>query len=399
MDLRFTQEEVAFRNEVRTFFESALPESIRRKDLLGQRTSREDIVTWQRILNKKGWATPMWPKEYGGTGWDAVRYFIYKEEMNRANAPEPLGMNVHMVGPVIIAFGTPEQKQEFLPKVQNLDLWFCQGFSEPGSGSDLASLKSRAVRDGDHYVINGQKLWTTNGHRADWMFGLFRTDTSAKKQMGISYILLDMKTPGITLRPIITIDGNHNVNEVFFDNVRVPVKNLIGEENKGWTYAKFLLGNERVGIARVGGTKSRVAYAKMVAAQTMVGDQPLSDDPRFREKMALIEVELKALEMTNIMVVADMKKQGVKATDPRTSVLKIKGSELQQSITELLVEIAGPNAMVRQVDYLCGDTDETLVPEWHATAAANYFFTRTTSIYGGTNEIQHNVVAKGVLGL
>ena len=398
MDLRFTQEEIAFRNEVRTFFESALPESIRRKGLLGQRTSKEDLVTWQRILNRKGWATPMWPKEYGGTGWDAVRYFIYKEEMNRANAPEPLGMNVHMVGPVIIAFGTEEQKKEFLPKVQNLDLWFCQGFSEPGSGSDLASLKSRAVRDGDHYVINGQKLWTTNGHRADWMFGLFRTDTNAKKQMGISYILLDMKSPGITVRPIITIDGNHYVNEVFFDNVRVPAKNLIGEENKGWTYAKFLLGNERVGIARVGFSAGRIAYAKAIAARTVVDGRPLAEHPRFREKMALIEVELKALEITNMMVVAGMKKSGP-TQDPRTSVLKLKGTEIQQALCEILLEIAGPAALAHEHAFLEGSDELITAPEWNATAAPNYFRVRAATIYGGTSEVQRNVVAKGVLGI
>jgi alkylation response protein AidB-like acyl-CoA dehydrogenase len=398
MELHFTTEETAFRNEARTFFKSALPDAIRNKVQRGQYLSKEDIVTWQRILNKKGWATPMWPEEHGGTGWDAVRYFIYKEEMNRANAPEPLGMNVHMVGPVIVNFGTDEQKKYFLPKVQNLDIWFCQGFSEPGSGSDLASLKTSAVRDGDHYVINGQKIWTSGAHRADWMFGLFRTDPNAKKQRGISYILLDMKSPGVTVRPIITMDHGHVVNEVFFDNVRVPVKNLIGEENKGWTYAKFLLGNERVGIARVGFSAGRIAYAKSIAARTMVEGRPLAEHPRFREKMAMIEVELKALEITNMMVVAGMKKQGP-TQDPRTSVLKLKGTEIQQALSEILLEIAGPAALAHELAFLDGADELITAPEWNATAAPNYFRVRAATIYGGTSEVQHNVVAKGVLGL
>jgi alkylation response protein AidB-like acyl-CoA dehydrogenase len=308
-------------------------------------------------------------------------------------------MNLNLVGPVIIAFGSDQQKAHFLPKLRNADVWFCQGFSEPGSGSDLASLKTRAVRDGDHYVVNGQKTWTSNGHKADWMFALVRTDPNAKKQSGITYLLIDMKTPGITVRPIVTLDGTHHLNEIFFDDVRIPMENRIGEENKGWNYAKFLLGNERANVARVGVSKSRVAYAKMIAGRTMVDGRPLLEQPRFREKMAMIEVELKALEMTNLMVISAMKKAASKGQDPRTSVLKLKGSEILQSITEILVEIAGPEAMAYEQEFLSGGPETSFISEWNGAAARNYFQMRAASIYGGTNEIQHNVVAKGVLGL
>jgi alkylation response protein AidB-like acyl-CoA dehydrogenase len=398
VDLRFTPEETAFRQEVRSFFESALPADIKRKQMLGQRLAKEDVVAWQRILNKKGWVCPMWPVEHGGTGWDAVRYFIFKEESNRAWAPDPLSHNIQQTGPVICAHGTDEQKAFFLPKLRNLDIWFCQGFSEPGSGSDLASLKTRAVREGDYYVVNGQKLWTTNGHRADWMYCLVRTDTGVKKQAGISYLLIDMKTPGVSVRPVITLDHDHHTNETFFDNVKVPARNLIGEENKGWGYAKFLLGNERAGIAKVGLSKARVALAKALAGRVHQEGAPLSENRRFREKLALIETELKALEMTNMMVVADMKKRGP-TQDPRASVLKIKGSELQQSTTELMLDLAGPHAMPHQHEFMDALVADTIGPDWAGTAAPNYYFGRAVSIFGGTNEIQHNIVAKAVLGL
>jgi len=398
MDLRFTAEEVAFRAEVRDFFESNLPPDIRRKQVLGQRLAKEDIVNWQRILNKKGWACPLWPVEYGGTGWDAVRYFIFKEESYRAYAPDALSHNITQSGPVICAYGTPEQKEFFLPKLRNMDIWMCQGFSEPGSGSDLASLKTRAVREGDHYIINGQKLWTTNGHRADWMYGLVRTSTDGKKQAGISYLLIDMKAPGVQVRPVVTLDNDHHTNETFFENVKVPVKNLIGDENKGWTIAKFALGNERAGIAKVGLSKARLALVKALAQRVEVDGKPLAESSRFREKMALVETELKALEITNMMVVAGMKKGGSKQ-DPRTSVLKLKGSELQQATTELMMEVAGPHAMANQHEFLEARARETVGPDWAGTASPNYYFNRAVSIFGGSSEIQHNIVAKAVLGL
>ncbi len=398
MDLRFTSEEIAFRAEVRDFFESNLPPDIRRKQVLGQRLAKEDIVNWQRILNKKGWACPLWPVEYGGTGWDAVRYFIFKEESYRAYAPDALSHNITQSGPVICAFGTPEQKEFFLPKLRNMDIWMCQGFSEPGSGSDLASLKTRAVREGDHYIINGQKLWTTNGHRADWMYGLVRTSTDGKKQAGISYLLIDMKSPGVQVRPVVTLDNDHHTNETFFENVKVPVSNLIGEENKGWSIAKFALGNERAGIAKVGLSKARLALVKALAQRVEADGRPLAESPRFREKMALIETELKALEITNMMVVAAMAKGGSKQ-DPRTSVLKLKGSELQQATTELMLEVAGPHAMANQHEFLEARTGETVGPDWAGTSSPNYYFNRAVSIFGGSSEIQHNIVAKAVLGL
>ena len=398
MDLRFTPEENAFRAEVRDFFETSLPADIRRKQKLGQRLAKEDVVTWQRILNRKGWACPLWPVEYGGTGWDAVRYFIFKEESYRACAPDALSHNITQTGPVICAHGTPEQKEWFLPRLRNLDIWMCQGFSEPGSGSDLASLKTRAVREGDHYIVNGQKLWTTNGHRADWMYGLVRTDTGVKKQAGISYLLIDMKSPGVQVRPVVTLDGDHHTNETFFENVKVPVKNLIGEENKGWSIAKFALGNERAGIAKVGLSKARLALVKSLAERTRVDGRPLSESERFREKLALIETDLKALEMTNMMVVAGMKKRGP-SQDPRTSVLKLKGSELQQATTELMLEVAGPHAMAHQHEFLEAAVEGSIGPDWAGTSAPNYYFNRAVSIFGGTSEIQHNIVAKAVLGL
>src|SRR5215475_667417 len=255
MDLRFTPEELTFRDEVRAFFRTNLPESIRIKLREGRRLVKEDIVSWQRTLNKKGWAVANRPVAWGGTGWTPVQQYMFQEELQLTPAPQPLGFGVTMVGPVIIAFGSEEQKKRHLPAIANLDVWWCQGFSEPGAGSDLASLRTAAKREGDHYVVNGQKTWTTLAQHADWIFCLVRTDPQAKKQEGISFLLIDMKTPGITVRPIIMLDEDHEVNEVFFDNVKVPVENRVGEENRGWTYAKYLLGHERTGIARVGNSK------------------------------------------------------------------------------------------------------------------------------------------------
>jgi len=400
MDLRFTPDEIKFRDEVRAFFRTALPASIRRKMELGQRISKEDTVAWQRILNAKGWAVPSWSREWGGTDWGPVKTYIFKEEMQLAPAPDPLSFNVSMVGPVLIAFGTEAQKKHFLPRVANLDIWFCQGFSEPGAGSDLASLRTSAKRDSDHYVVNGQKIWTSRAHHADWMFCLVRTSTEGKQQSGISYLLIDTKTPGLTIRPIHTIDGEHHFNEVFFDNVRVPAENIVGEENKGWTYAKYLLGHERVGIARIGAAKHRIQRAKALAAHVFVGDTPLSEMVRFREKVASIEVELKALEITQMRVVANAVHLPKGVADPTSSILKLKGTELQQATTEILMEVAGANAMIRQQEHLWGTaTEPSIGPEWTATTAADYFYTRAASIYGGSNEIQKNVIAKRILEL
>jgi pimeloyl-CoA dehydrogenase large subunit len=399
MDLRFTPEEIAFRDEVRAFFRANLPEATRRKLVEGRKLTKDDTVAWQRILNAKGWAVPHWPAEWGGTGWSAVQQYIFQEEMQQTPAPPPLGFGVNMVGPVIYTFGTEEQKRRYLPRIANLDDWWCQGFSEPGSGSDLASLKTSAKRNGDHYVVNGQKTWTTLAQHADWIFCLARTDPAAKKQQqGISFLLIDMKSPGITVRPIQTIDGGREVNEVFFDDVRVPVENLVGEENKGWDYAKFLLGNERFGIARVGMSKERIRRIRELAALERVGDTPLIESPRFREKLAAVEIELKALEMTQLRVVADERNRVRGKPNPASSILKIKGSEIQQATTELLLEVVGPYAAPYQPEQE-GWNEPPAGPEWAAPIAPTYFNYRKTSIYGGSNEIQKNIIAKAILGL
>jgi pimeloyl-CoA dehydrogenase large subunit len=399
MDLRFTPEENAFRAEVRRFIRENLPESIRRKMEEARSLAKEDIVTWQRILNAKGWAVAPWPVEYGGTGWTPMQQYIFLEEMQQAPAPQPLQFGVNMVGPVIYTFGDDAQKQRFLPRIANLDDWWCQGFSEPGAGSDLASLKTSAKRDGDHYVVNGQKIWTTLAQYADWIFCLVRTDPAAKKQEGISFLLIDMKTPGITVRPIQTIDGGREVNEVFFDDVRVPVENLVGQENKGWDYAKFLLGNERVGIARVGVSKQRLRRVKELAALEYEGDRPILENARFREKLAAIEIELKALEMTQLRVVSAESKRERGKPDPASSILKIKGTEIQQATTELLMEVVGPYALPYEPAHEDGWNEPPVGPDYAAPMAPLYFNWRKASIYGGSNEIQKNIIAKAILGL
>jgi pimeloyl-CoA dehydrogenase large subunit len=367
----------------------------------GKKLAKDDIVTWQRILNQNGWAVANWPVEWGGTGWSPVQQYIFQEELQLTPAPQPLGFGVTMVGPVIIAFGSDEQKKRYLPAIRNLDVWWCQGFSEPGAGSDLASLRTAAKREDGYYIVNGQKTWTTLAQHADWIFCLVRTDPQAKKQEGISFLLIDMKTPGITVRPIITIEGGHEVNEVFFDDVKVPAENLVGEENKGWDYAKYLLGRERTGIARVGLSKERIRRIKELAALERSGDNPLIEDERFREKLAAVEVELKALEMTQLRVVAAERHRTDNKPDPASSILKIKGSEIQQATTELLLEVVGPYAMPYQSER---DDDERwneppIGPEWAGSIAPTYFNWRKTTIYGGTNEIQKNIIAKAILGL
>jgi alkylation response protein AidB-like acyl-CoA dehydrogenase len=400
MDLRFTAEEIAFRDELGKFFRREIPAEIRRKVSEGRKLAREDYLTSQKILHAAGLATPNWPVAWGGKDWSPVQRYIFVEELQAAAVPQPLGFNVNMVGPVIATFGSEAQKQRFLPATASLDIWWAQGFSEPGAGSDLASLKTTARREGEHFVLNGQKTWTTLGQYADWIFVLARTDPGArKKQEGISFILVDMKTLGITLRPIITIDGGHEVNEVFFDEVKVPAENLVGELNKGWDYAKFLLSNERIGIARIGMTKERLARVKRLAQETPAGEGMVWDDPDFRRRLAWSEIELKALEITQMRVVAAQRSKAADKPDPSSSILKIKGSEIQQQATQLLMEIAGPYAMPRP------DRDEeglnlpSVGPEWADAAAPLFFNFRKVSIYGGSNEIQRNIIAKAFLGL
>ena len=396
MDLSFSKEELAFRDEVRAFFKEAVPAAMRQKMIEGRHPTKDEMVEWYRILNKKGWGVPHWPVQYGGTGWTSVQDYIFNEELQLAPAPQPLAFGVSMVGPVIYTFGNEAQKQRFLPRIANVDDWWCQGFSEPGAGSDLASLKTKAERRGDKYIVNGQKTWTTLAQYADWIFCLVRTDPTAKKQSGISFLLIDMKSKGISVRPIITIEGGHEVNEVFFDDVEVPVENLVGEENKGWDYAKFLLANERTGIARVGMSKERIKRIKQMAAQVQADGQPVLDNPRFRDKLTAVEIELKALEMTQLRVVADEGKHGKGKPNPASSVLKIKGSEIQQATTELLMDVIGPYAAPYDIH---GEDGSNEAMDWTAQVAPSYFNNRKVSIYGGSNEIQRNIICKAVLGL
>ncbi|WP_158745742.1 acyl-CoA dehydrogenase family protein [Acidisphaera sp. L21] len=401
MDLSFTPEERAFREEMRRFFRTEIPAEIREKAGKGEHVSKADLITTQQAMNKAGLATPHWPRAWGGRDWTPVQTYIWLDEMQTNSVPAPLAFNTSMVGPVIAEFGSEAQKQRFLPATANLDIWWCQGFSEPGAGSDLAGLRTSAVRDGDEWVVNGQKTWTTLAQHADWIFCLCRTDpNAAKKQQGISFILIDMKTPGITVRPIQTLDGGHEVNEVWFDEVRVPYENLVGEENKGWDYAKFLLGNERTGIARVGVSKARLLRLRELAKLERIGDKPLIEDRHFREKLTALEIELRALEMTQLRVVAGERDRPRGVPNPMSSILKLKGSEIQQATTELLMELVGPYAMPYHAGAEPeGDNDpQSIGPEYAAEAAPTYFNWRKISIYGGSNEIQRNILAKAILG-
>ncbi len=394
MELRFTEEDISFRQEVRAFLRARLPAEIRQKLIEGRKVEKSELVAWTRVLHARGWAVAHWPVEWGGTGWNAVKQMMFRDELQRFPAPEPLSFGASMVGPVIYTFGSEAQKKRFLPRIANLDDWWCQGFSEPGAGSDLAGLKTTAKRDGDFWVVNGQKTWTTLGQYADWIFVLARTDASAKKQKGISFLLVDMKTPGVTLRPIQLIDGGAEVNEVFFDNVRVPLENLVGEENKGWDYAKFLLGNERYGQARVGVAKARLRRIRELAASAPGGDGPLSENAAFRRKLARLEIEAKALEMSVLRVVCAGGGEDGKP-NPLTSILKLRGSELQQATTDLMMDVVGPHALAAED---LGDAASQDVA-WSHGAAATYFNLRKLSIYGGANEIQRNIIAKAILGL
>jgi alkylation response protein AidB-like acyl-CoA dehydrogenase len=385
MQLALTTEEAAFRDELRGIYTTQIPAELRELMRQGSSLSREQMVTSHKILNEHGLAVPNWPVEWGGKNWTPTQHQIWADEMQLACVPEPLNFNAKMVGPVIAEFGSEEIKQRFLPPTANLDIWWCQGFSEPEAGSDLASLRTTAVRDGDSYVVNGQKTWTTLGQWADWIFCLVRTDPEApKRQAGISFLLFDMKTPGITVRPIKTIDGGQEINELFFSDVRVPANQLVGQENHGWTYAKFLLGNERTGIAGVGRTKVRLAEVKKHAAETGV-----LDDPLFAARLAEAENELLALELTQARVVSD---SSGGEPNPASSVLKLRGSQLQQVATELLVEVAGPDA-------LPANGDEIASPAWAQTSGPRDLNYRKTSIYGGSSEVQRNIIASTILGL
>jgi len=402
MDLNLSPEEQKFRDEVRAFIKAELSPATQEKMILGREIGKHDFVEWQQKLNEKGWAVPHWPVEYGGKNWSPMQEYIFLDELQQAPAPSPLPFNVSMVGPVIATFGSEAQKKKFLPDTASLKIWWCQGFSEPGAGSDLAGLKTTARREGDFYIINGQKTWTTLAQYADWIFVLARTNPQAeKKQQGISFILVDMKTPGVTVRPIQLIDGGREVNEVWFDEVKVPVENLVGQENRGWDYAKFLLGNERMGIARIGISKQRIRRIKELAKLERYGDTQLLEQPWFREKLANVEIELKALEITQLRVVAEARKRGKHGVpDPNSSILKIKGSELQQATTELLMDVAGPYMVpfAESMDDEDRSNEPPIGPDYAAAAAPSYFNNRKVSIYGGSNEIQRNIIAKAILG-
>ncbi len=396
MDLNYTSEDLAFRDEVRAFLEANLPADLQHKVRAHLRMSREDYVRWHKILATQGWVAPAWPTEYGGPGWSAVQRHIWDEECARAGTPQVLPFGVNMVAPVIMAFGNDAQKAHFLPRILSCEDWWCQGYSEPGSGSDLASLKTTAERQGEHYIVNGQKTWTTLAQHADMIFCLVRTDSTVRKQEGISFLLIDMKSPGITVRPIIMLDEDHEVNEVFFDNVKVPVANLIGQENRGWTYAKYLLGHERTGIAAVGRSKRELQFLKKVAGQQSKNGKPLIEDPMFSTKLATLEIELMALETTVMRVLA----KADKAPGPEASVLKVRGTEIQQTLTELMVEAVGPKALAFDPGYLEGKIDHSVIGDDDAAPLASYYFNfRKTSIYGGSNEIQRNIITQMILGL
>jgi alkylation response protein AidB-like acyl-CoA dehydrogenase len=395
MDLNYTAEDLAFRDSVRGFLDQNLPADLQQKVRKHLRLAKDDYVRWHKTLAKQGWVAPGWPVEFGGPGWNPVQRHIWEEECARAGTPPILPFGVNMVAPVIMAFGSQAQKDYFLPRILSCEDWWCQGYSEPGAGSDLASLKTTAVRDGDHYIVNGQKTWTTLAQHADMIFCLVRTDSGVRKQEGISFLLMDMHAPGITVRPIIMLDEDHEVNEVFFDNVRVPVENLVGQENKGWTYAKYLLGHERTGIAAVGRSKRELAFLKRFAAGQSVNGKPLLADPLFGAKVAALEIELMALEATVLRVLS----QAHKAPGPEASVLKVRGTEIQQTLTELMVEAAGPLALPFDPAYLAGETEHSIADDDAAPLAAHYFNFRKTSIYGGSNEIQRNIITQMILGL
>ncbi len=396
MDIHFTPDELAFRDEVRHFLETKLPTDIATKVRLGKHLNKADHQRWQRVLAEQGWYATHWPEAFGGTGWNAVQKHIFEEECAAFGAPRTIPFGVNMVAPVIIKFGTPEQQAHYLPRILDGTDWWCQGYSEPGAGSDLASLKTRAVRDGDHYVVNGQKTWTTLGQHADWIFCLVRTDPEAQQQRGISFLLIDMKSPGITVRPIITLDGEHEVNEVFFDNVRVPVENLVGRENEGWTCAKYLLTYERTGLAGIGASKAVLAHLKQVARRELCDGKPMLDNPLFRAQVAEVEMQLMAIEMSTLRILAAAREGGVPGAE--SSILKVKGTEIRQAISHLLRKVLGPYALpFIEDEFELGA--EPLHADYSAAPASQYFNLRKLSIFGGSNEIQKNIVSKMILEL
>ena len=400
MHVNLTAEELEFQQEVREFFETNYPADLKAKADAGIFFERDEFLQWHKILAKQGWSAVNWPVELGGTGWDTVQKYIFANERARANAPDIIPFGVKMVAPIIYTYGNEEQIKRFLPDIRDGNVWWCQGYSEPGSGSDLASLKTKADRDGDHYIVNGTKTWTTLGQHADWIFCLVRTSSDgARRQEGISFLLIDMNTPGIDVQPIITIEGEHEVNMIHFDNVRVPVENLVGEEGKGWTYGKVLLQHERTNIAGVARSKYRMSKLSAKASESVHGGAPLLDDANFARRMAAINIELKALEYTELRTLAAVAVG--KAPGPESSILKIRGTEVQQAIDELFVLAAGYYALpyVPQQYDLDFPEDQRIGHGSETSSSLTYFNNRKASIYGGSNEIQKNIISKHVLGL
>jgi alkylation response protein AidB-like acyl-CoA dehydrogenase len=388
-----------FRAEVREFCERELPEVVKRKMASGQHLERHEYDEWLKRLGSKGWLTGKWPKEHGGFGWAPEQSLAFLEELGRAGAPPLIPFGTTMAGPVIYTFGTPEQKEQHLPGIMRNDVWWCQGYSEPGAGSDLAGLKTKAERDGDHYVVNGQKIWTSMAHWADWIFALVRTNPNAKKQEGISFLLIDMKTPGITVRPIIGITLGHHLNEVFFDNVRVPVSNLIGEENKGWTYAKFLLANERVGNVDLVKLEGNIEQIRNLVAETREGGHALADDPMVKRRLAELEVGLATVKALMSDQLAAAKQDGAPSL-MGAAALKLRGTELQQAILQTGIDVLGRHGMVFQSEALhTGWNGEVIGPSSSADVIYEHLYRRAATIYGGSSEVQKNIIAKGALGL
>ncbi len=398
MELKLSGADAAFQSEAREFIEGALPGDIKSKVELGQQLEKDDYVRWHQILYKKGWVAPAWPVEFGGTDWTPLQRHLFEEEKARASTPRLMPFGLSMVAPVIMAFGDAAQKKHFLPRILSCEDWWCQGYSEPGAGSDLASLTTKAVPDGDDYIVSGAKTWTTLAQYADMIFCLVRTSSEGKPQTGITFLLIDMHSPGISVRPIRTIDGGREVNDVFFDEVRVPQANRVGEENKGWTYAKFLLGHERTGIAAIGRSKQELRQLKIIAAAEACGTGSLAEDDAFAGKVADLEIDILALESLVLKIVAD--EAASRTPGAEASILKIRGTEIQQRLSELALEAVGyyANPYIAEAQS-AGWNEAPVGREYAATVAPHYFNWRKASIYGGTNEIQKNIIAKMVLGL
>ncbi|MEW5010562.1 MAG: acyl-CoA dehydrogenase family protein [Cycloclasticus sp.] len=400
MDLNYSPEDQKFQLEVREFLANEYPADIQKKVANGIKLVKEDYVRWQKILAKKGWVAPGWPEEFGGPGWTPVQKYIFDEECGRVDSLRTVAFGLVMLAPVLMKFGTDEQREKYLSDIYNSDVWWCQGYSEPNAGSDLASLQTKAIKDesGENYIVNGTKIWTTQGHYADMMFALVRTSQEDKKQKGISFLLIDMNTPGITVDPIVTVDGMHVVNQVFLEDVKVPVENLVGTEGLGWTIAKSLLMHERTYIAQVPRSKKQIERLKKLATKERYNGKPLIEDAAFKAKISAVEVELMALEMTNLRVLSKL--AAGDAPGAESSLLKVKGTEVQQSITALLMEAVGYFGFPYSKEVMLNDwQDEAIGPEEAAVLAPHYFDWRKSSIYGGSNEIQKNIMAKAVLGL